>query len=307
MKKTLIILTFIQFFFQTQAQTFERVSLNKADTLRECYLAIFPPESVQRVGFLVLIPGFGERPFNILEQTDLPLFAAKKGMVTIIPTLHDGVLSLGVDDNSQNCLDNIMSEAIRRHSLANLPVFIGGFSIGGSCAIKFAENYSHKFKAVFAIDPPLDFERYYNSAKRKIRLTGGGDSNYESIYMIDRLEKEIGGTPLTNLDAYHKFSPYSYSDTSQTAIKKLINLPIRIYVESDIGWWETERNTDVLGLNLVDCSGLIAELRILGNINSELILTSGRGFRQPGNRRHPHSWSIVETDKLIDWLLKKIK
>jgi hypothetical protein len=30
--------------------------------------------------------------------------------------------------------------------------------------IKFAENES--IKAIFAIDPPLDLERYYNSSKR---------------------------------------------------------------------------------------------------------------------------------------------
>lgn len=38
--------------------------------------------------------------------------------------------------------------------------------------------------------------------------------------MIERLEKETGESPTTNLSEYYKLSPYSFSDTTQTAIKK---------------------------------------------------------------------------------------
>lgn len=97
-----------------------------------------------------------------------------------------------------------------------------------------SENLKHKPAAVFGIDPPLDFERFYNSLKRTIRLGFQSPLLSEAHYMIDRLDKEIEGSPQNVLKNYYKSSPYSCSDTNQTAIKPLINMPIRIYNELDI-------------------------------------------------------------------------
>ena len=123
--------------------------------------------------------------------------------------------------------------------------------------------------------------------------------------MINRLEKENGGSPTTHLSEYYKLSPYSFSDTNQTAIKKLIKMPLRIYTEPDLEWWLKERSADLTSMNATDCSAMINELNRLGNKNAELITTRGKGFRKPNNYRHPHSWSIVDNDELISWLLKQ--
>ena len=113
----------------------------------------------------------------------------------------------------------------------------------------------------------------------------------------------MGGTPQTALENYHRISPYSLSDTTQSAIKNLVNIPIRVYIEPDIQWWLNERGTDVWGVNILDCSALINELNKLGNQNAVLITTQNKGFRRPEHKRHPHSWSIVDNNELIDWLL----
>jgi len=123
--------------------------------------------------------------------------------------------------------------------------------------------------------------------------------------MIDRLEKETGGSPKTNLTEYYNISPYSFSDTTQSAIKKLIKMPLRIYTEPDINWWLKERGADFTSMNATECSAMINELNRLGNQYAELITTQNKGYRKPDNRRHPHSWSIVENDELIKWLLKQ--
>jgi esterase/lipase len=254
---------------------------------------------------LFLIPGFGETAEDVLQQTDLPKKLAQSGILTIIPTFQDGVLSLGVDSLSQQTFDRILKDATSKHKLLDLKFYVGGFSIGGSCAIKYAENSTVKPTAVFAIDPPLDWERFYNSSKRNIRLSKDSEANQESLYMIDRLEKETGGSPTTNLSEYYKLSPYSFSDTTQTAIKKIITIPLRIYTEPDINWWLKERGADYTGMNSTECSAMINELNRLGNQKAELITTQNKGYRKPDNRRHPHSWSIVDNDELIKWLLKQ--
>ena len=281
----------------------ERVFLDKTDTTRNCYTIIYPPK-LPWTGYLFLIPGFGETAENVFQQTDLPQKLAQNGVLTIIPTFQDGVLSFGVDSLSQQTFDRILKDVTSKHKLIDQKFYVGGFSIGGSCAIKYAENSTVKPTAVFAIDPPLDFQRFYNSAKRDIRLSKDNEANQENVYMIDRLEKETGGSPTTNLTEYYTISPYSFSDTTQRAIKKLIEMPLRIYTEPDINWWLKERDADFTSMNATECSAMINELNRLGGKNAELITTQNKGYRKPDNRRHPHSWSIVDNDELIKWLVK---
>jgi hypothetical protein len=305
-KLILIILTFSLFAINCNGQKvskpkIEKVYLDKKDTTRNCYTIIYPSK-IPWKGYLFLVPGFGETAENVLQQTELPNKLALNGILTIIPVFQDGVLSLGVDSLSQQTFDKILKDLTSKHKLIDQNFYLGGFSIGGSCAIKYAQNSIVKPKAVFAIDPPMDFERFYNSAKRDIRLSKESKASQENIYMIDRLEKETGGNPLTHLAQYYNISPYSFSDTTQTEIKKLINVPLRIYTEPDINWWLKQRGADFTSINATECSAMINELNRLGNQNAELITTENKGYRKPDNRRHPHSWSIVDNDELIKWL-----
>lgn len=305
----LMLLTFLIFASSSTAQTsinpkIEKVYLDKTDTTKNCYSIIYPPKLPWK-GYLFLVPGFGETAENVLQQTDLPNKLTQNGILTIIPTFQDGVLSFGVDSLSQQTFDKILKDINSKHKLIDQKFYVGGFSIGGSCVIKYAENATIKPTAVFAIDPPLDFERFYNSAKRDIRLSKENLANQENIYMIDRLEKETGGSPTTHLAEYYNLSPYSFSDTSQTAIQKLINVPLRIYTEPDVDWWLKERNADLTSMNATECSAMINELNRLGNQNAKLMTTQKKGYRKPNYNRHPHSWSIVDNDELINWLLKQ--
>lgn len=284
------------------AQKSEKIFLDKADSTHNYYTTITPPKLTWK-GFLVLLPGFGEDAANVMNQTKLPLTAARNGLFVIIPTLQDGVLSLGADSASQQTLNTVISHASDRYKLQDLPFYIGGFSIGGTTAIKFAENNPAKPKAVFAIDPPLDFEHFYLASERNIRLSVNTPPNPESVYMINRLQQVTGGTPQTARAAYYQLSPYSYSDTTQQAIKKIVNVPVRIYSEPDIHWWMKERGFDLTQINVTECSVMINELNLLGSTKSELILTQNKGYRKPDNHRHPHSWSIAESDELVKWLM----
>jgi hypothetical protein len=282
----------------------EKVFLDETDKTKNCYTIIYPPK-LPWTGYIFLMPGFGETAENVLQQTDLPNQLALNSILTIIPTFQDGVLSFGVDRLSQQTFDKIIKDVTSKHKLIDQKFYLGGFSIGGSCAIKYAENAAIKPTAVFAIDPPLDFERFYNSAKRDIRLSKDNEANQENVYMIDRLEKETGGSPTTVLTEYYTISPYSFSDTTQRAIKQLTKMPLRIYTEPDINWWLKERGSDFTSMNATECSAMINELNRLGNQSATLITTQNKGYRKPDNKRHPHSWSIVDNKKLIKWLLQQ--
>ena len=282
----------------------EKVYLDKTDTTKN-YYTIIQPSKLPIRGFMILVSGFGESADEVLRQTDLPTKLSLNGILTIIPTFQDGLLSFGVDSLSQQSFNDILKDVTKKNNLTNKKFYVGGFSIGGSCAIKFAENSTITPTAIFAIDPPLDFERFYNSSKRDLRISKLSNPNQENVYMINRIENIMGGTPQRKISNYYKVSPYSFSDTTQTAIKKLIKIPIRIYSEPDINWWLKERGADATSMNVTDCSAMINELNKLGNNNATLITTQNRGYRKPNNKRHPHSWSIVENDDLIKWLVSQ--
>lgn len=287
----------------------ETIYLNPKDSTVNMFIAV-TPENIPVKAFMFLIPGAFQTPAQVLQQTGLPGYAAQNGILTIIPLFQTGIYSFGIDNLTQQSLDDQIKFVIKKYGLQNKSFFIGGFSIGGSSAVKYAELSADnsgllKPKAVFAIDPPLDFERYYNAARRIIRLTPNGQVNEEVPYMIDRIEKEIGGTPQTALEKFYALSPYSYSDKKQRAVKKLIDIPVTIFSEPDINWWLSQRGYDYSFMNITDQAAMINELQRLGNKKAILITTQNKGFRKPGNIRHPHSFSIVDNEQLVLWLLKQ--
>lgn len=281
----------------------KKVFLDK-DTTKNYYTIIFP-STVPIKGYVFLLPGFSETAERVIQQSSLPTQLAENGLLTVIPTLQDGIFSFGIDDPSQQSFAKIVADVRKRNNIADQPFYLGGYSIGGSCILKYAEEIDQKPDAVFAIDPPIDFEQVYHSCKRNIRLSVNTQPNGESVFLVKKIQEIMNGTPENSIANYHKISPYSFSDTTQTAIKKLLKVPLRIYTEPDIHWWMKERGMDYTSMNSTFLSAMVNELNQLGNQNATLITTQNKGYRKPDNSRHPHSWSIVDNGELIEWLLKQ--
>lgn len=303
----LVLLLFVYKF--SMGQKVETVYLNPTDSSLNSYIIIYPPK-LPWTGYMFLLPGMYQKASDVLIQTNLPGYAAQEGILTVIPTLKTGIAYFGIDSASQSSLHELLTDVVARHKLNDLKFYLGGFSIGGSCAIKYAElsirnNYKIKPAAIFAIDSPLDFERDYKTLLRESRLAKIGESDLqdEIKYMLTRSMKEFGGTPSDNLQNYYQMSPYSFNDSTQFAIKPLVNLPIRLYTEPDVVWWLKD-GVDYSGMNAFDLAAMTNELQRMGNTKIELITTINKGYRKPANKRHPHSWSIAESTGLIRWLLK---
>lgn len=309
MQKITFLILIVLVWTTSFGQKLETVYLDKKNSTSNRYIAVIPDTKPIKA-FMFLLDGFGASPQDILIQTELPKYAAKQGILTILPILKTGSLYFGVDSLSQQSLLQQIRSVISKYQLQGKDFYIGGFSIGGSCAIKYAElavknNYVTKPKAVFAVDPPLDWERFYKSAKRVVRLSAPTKVNGEVTYMIDRIEKEMKGTPQTAIKNFYNISPYSFSDTTQRAVKYLINTPIMIFTEPDIQWWLSQRGYDLSYMNIADQVAMINELQKLGNKNAILYTTTNKGYRMPGHKRHPHSWSIADPVTLTKWLLSQ--
>ena len=76
--------------------------------------------------------------------------------------------------------------------------------------------------------------------------------------------------------------------------------------------WTIENwSADYYCQNSIDQAALVLELKMQGNKNAELVMTTGKGYRAEfvestgtyrKGERSPHSWSIVDEQNLADWI-----
>ena len=87
-------------------------------------------------------------------------------------------------------------------------------------------------------------------------------------------------------------------------LKNLENTRIRFYTEPDIQWWKENRKADYDQMNANFIEKLSQNLKDAGFDQVEYIPTENKGYRANGDR-HPHSWSIVDKEDLLQWMLEK--
>jgi hypothetical protein len=277
------------------------------DTTKNFYVTIFPEGPIK--GTIILLPGFGELPTGTLIETDIYNYASKSGYITFVPALGDWSFFY-CDDVSLQKLNRFIDTVFAKYSLPEKHFFIGGYSFGGVAAFQYTERaYQPDSKlrrpsAVFGVDPPLDLERMYNSMTTTDRPAKHPISKNEDNYFADLFPVKFKTTPKDNPAYFWKASPFSRSDTSHSAIKPLVRLPLRIYSDPDINWYIDNRHVDYTDMNVFDAASMINWLKSMGNDKAELINCLGKGFRKEKNVRHPHSWSIVDGKELIEWLNK---
>jgi pimeloyl-ACP methyl ester carboxylesterase len=280
------------------------------DTTQQCALCLVPKGNIR--GVIMLLSGFGtSHPVGTEQETEIPQIAAAKGFLTIIPQLGDWS-TLYLDSTSQQALERVLRAAMEKYHLQGKPLILGGFSLGGSGAVLYAERALRspsilRPTALFAIDPPLDFERFTQNAAKAIqrlhldRIKDAQKDEY--LYLTTALAKAFGGGTIYTNPAFRDASPYIRSDTTLANIRSLANLPFRFYHEPDYHYWRERNPDDDFQSNVLDQSSMIADLHSLGNTNATLILTEGKGFRRTeNNRRHPHSWSVADAQELVQWI-----
>ncbi len=287
------------------AQSTEVVRRDPADSVANRYRVHVP--AGQPRALLVLLPGYGGgvnsyEPSSGYTPSTLPARLAARGVLTMIAVPHPETLY--EDDRMLLRLDSMVAEVVQRHRIPRERVVVGGFSAGGTGAVRYAQHCARdrcgavpRIAAVFAVDAPLDFERMARSADVNVRRNAPRTNVAEERMVLETLRRALGGSPGEARDAYRRASPVLASEPDGGNARLLSATAIRLYTEPDVQWWIEQRNLDFHGMNAVDHAALINLLRIAGNQRAELIATTGRGIR-PDGRRHPHSWSIVDEEEL---------
>ncbi len=296
---------FLLFFLLTSGEVLGQIIKPLYDHLRgnqaDSSLVVMP-ETENYASILILVPSMNESPRNVLSNTEIPIQLARQGMLCVIPSFSFGNNYLGVLDCEQFEFNLLIDFIVGEFNLRQKKFYLGGFSTGGTFVIKYAESTLGnasliKPNAVFAIDPPLDFERLYYALSRNIDLAKNNLST--AAILKSRIQRDFGGHPKLAPDLYFQKSPYSRSDTTQSAVKKLIHIPIMLFSSADAGWFLQNRRTDVYSMNLFDCSGLIADLRRLGSNDAFLTVAHPSANHQV---QTPHSWNIAESVAISTFL-----
>lgn len=305
MRKILFQTLLLIFSLKLSAQKIAYTLTNPGDTTKNYYLTVHPEGEVK--GFLLLLPGFGESPKQVLIESDLYTHASKAGYLIIIPALGDRSFFY-IDNESHEKLNQLLNEVFKKYKLDQKPFFIGGFSFGGTMALQYAQrayltsSALQKPTGVFAIDPPLNIERLYTCMTTTNRPAKNPISIEEDQYIANRIKQVFKQDPQTNPSFFWNISPYAQSDPAHASLSTLLTVPMRIYNEPDINWYIENRSVDYACMNVMDSAAMINWLRSKGNKKAELVISTNRGYRKSRNMKHPHSWSIVEGNALVEWM-----
>jgi hypothetical protein len=245
------------------------------------------------VGVCIMLPGLTDAVYSPLFQSDLANLLTEQGYVIMIPILSDDNMRLAVTDDDLRNLSLMLSDLILSQKLdANINVILGGFSVGGTTAVRFYERYFQKaipgvfsITRVYAIDPPLDLRRLNESFKRN------GNKEF-----IDIMKQSFPNTMVLDSQLV-SHSPINFNPVLNPLFNKV---KFRMYCEPNVQWF-VDKHMEVSDMNVTDCSAFYKKLK--SNEGSvELILTQHQGFRKPNNEYHPHSWSIVDPIGFLAWI-----
>lgn len=253
---------------------------------------------------LILFPCFPCDKENTKSEANFLDKIENEGITTV---LLDYNKKLYLDEFEKEDLSKKLNSILTENEISKKNIFIGGFSSGGNITIILSnyliENQNElQPKGIFIVDSPLDLEELYKSAQKDIKLNNYIEAVEEGKFLVSLFEQNLGN-PETNIEKYKSLSPYLISQNSVDNIKFLKNIKVKFYTEPDLEWQSLNRHRKYEDLNAYKVEKTWEALKKLGNKKAEFIKTENLGIRANGEK-HPHSWSIVEKEDLIKWLLE---
>jgi hypothetical protein len=219
--------------------------------------------------------------------------------VTIILLDYNNKLFLQ-ESEKEDLMENIM-HIFRTNNIPKNDVYFGGFSSGGNIALLMGDYIGGKktgmiMKGVFLVDSPVDLEQLYHNAEIDVKQNVSEGVKNEASMIINLLKSSIGSP-----EKIRKMSVFSVSPSPEINLKHYKKYKIRLYTEPAPEWHKNVRKRNYENTNSRMFENFYNALSKDGNTSCDLIKTENKGVRADGNK-HPHSWSIVEQESLLEWL-----
>ena len=286
-----------------QAQTIKKIIVNERDSISGYYLAV-EPASHRIASVLILLPGFAEGAEAIFPETKLDNVAYANNILVVAVSAG---AKLYPDSSLLPKLNLVFRDVVTRYRVKPEQVVLGGFSAGGTIALRYAElckespaDYPINPKGVFTIDSPVDLFDLWGYCDREI-AKNFAEVGVSEAQFVQQLMTQEHGTPTDNRKEYKRLTPFYRDLTEPGNEQHLKKTAVRVYHEVNINWYLRERRRSAFDGNFSASSELINRLLLLGNQKAEFVQSNKKGVRSNG-MRHPHSWSIVNETECIQWI-----
>jgi hypothetical protein len=299
----LILIAFISCKNVEKENTESPVKIEFQEITNDNYILIKPTENIKKT--LVLFGGFPEKPEDIKREFKILQIAKENGIAVLYMNYNQ---KLWLEENEKQKLAELLQKIFIKNKLPINDTYIGGFSSGGNVALLISSfminNKAFKLepKGVFIVDSPIDLIALYKSSEKNLIRKFSEISIQESTWIIETLGKQFGD-PDNDISKYQQYSTYTSKTNNIDNIKGLKNTKIRLYTEPDTLWWKENRKADYDQMNACYIQRLSDNLKKSGFSQVEYIPTKNKGYRNNGDR-HPHSWSIIDKDGLIEWIME---
>lgn len=261
--------------------------------------------SPKQKAVLILFPCYG---CGITYTKNEALFLKKMPEDGITTLLFNTNQKLYLSSDEKDIITSNINRALDSAGVKKKNIYIGGFSSGGNVTMLIA-NHLLKTKdpsmpkGIFVVDSPIDLERLYWGCEKDIKKNASEISYNEAVMVVELLGEKLGN-PSTNPQNYKLASPYVASSNTVDNIDLLKSIKTRFYTEPAPEWQQKERNRAYEETNAWMLEAVVKSLKSVGAKKCELIQTENKGYLSCGTR-HPHSWSIVDREGLMAWILEK--
>lgn len=284
------------------------------------YYTLVPQGKITAV--LILFPSTGETAENVISCNKALLQQAFNNHILTAVVSANYNKGLESDKPALTFFESVFNDLITRFKAPRDKFILSGLSLGGENALQYTEmsrntQYTTSIKplATIGIDPPVDMADLYYNAQKQIPLyekEGAALSESkkaaltEDHFLVDYFRTQYGGSPDQFPEKYIAGSQFSRNQEDGGNAKYLIDVPVRLYCDPDIVWQLKNKARDYYSMNAANLSAMANFLMQHGSTKVEFIPAIGKGFRVDGTR-HPHSWSIVDADDCIRWILQLAK
>lgn len=244
---------------------------------------------------------------DTINPNELIIASLKKNLAVMYASTSNR-LEFFFDDAKVREIRGYLNSVINTYKIPRKNLMFCGMSLEGTRALKLVihdamhTTIKPKLKplAVAICDSPLDMVRFHHEMVKASDLNFNPSASNEGKWVSSYLEKNLGGTPKDNYTAYADYSPFSYNFQRKEYLSSFDGIAIRAYTEPDVNWWIENRRKDYYGMNSIDLAAFVNALKIHGNNQAELMITTDKGYSDHGDR-HPHNWNIVDEKELVHW------
>ena len=277
-------------------------SIYRAEPAAETAFYDVLPARGESKGLLVMLPAGGEGVEALQAHVGLDRAAAADGWTVLMPSINwdgfDGTAAVSL-------LDQILVH-YKQASGHSGPIYLGGLSMGGQVSVQYAIAAAQGLTyvtpdGIFILDTLLDYARMYDYTQRELQRGISQAGTQEALYIQHELETLTGGTPESHPEAYTALSIFSRDHPKGGNAQHLLETRLLLCSDLDVDWLLESRHRDLYDWNGIDMVAMANTLKILGHKQVEVHISQGQGVR-PDGTRHPHSWSILTEEVLLDWL-----